>query len=160
MKYFTLLYFIYLDLLLLLLFFHHNIASNALDYFQRDLLIEMLRVFFDERVVDYRVVINPNYSITIDRSCNGVVPLLIFWSAILAYHTKVANKLQWMFIGYIALILANFLRIVFVIYMVLLDREYFTLAHDYIGNGFLILIGFGFFILFMDRIDSRPKSKP
>ncbi|MEA2028864.1 MAG: exosortase/archaeosortase family protein [Campylobacterota bacterium] len=160
MKYFTLLYLIYLDILLLLLFFHHNIASNALDYFQRDLLVEMLRWLFEQRVIDYYVVISPNYSITIDRSCNGVVPLLIFWAAILAYDTRITDKLQWMFIGYTTLIFTNFLRIVFVIYMVLLDRKYFTLAHDYIGNGFLMLVGFGLFTLFMDRIDSQPKYKP
>ena len=120
----------------------------------------MLRWFFEDRVVNYRVVINPNYSITIDRSCNGVVPLLIFWAAILAYRTKIVHKLQWMFMGYIALISANSLRIVFVIYMVLLDSKYFTLAHDYIGNGFLMLLGFGLFMLFMDHVDKKTNLSP
>lgn len=149
MKKFIVWYPIYLSLLLYLLFLDTNIISQSFNNFQRDTLLQMLSFWFENRVVHHYVMITKSYFITIDRACNGAVILLIFVASILAYRTKLMYKLLWLMIGYIVLSVANFMRIVFVIYMVLQDPNYFRWAHDYVGNGFLIALGFGLFFIFI-----------
>jgi len=160
MKRFIVWYPIYLALLLYFLFFDSNSISQSFNHFQRDTLLKMLSLWFEDRVVHHYVVITPSYFITIDRACNGVVTLLIFIASILAYQAKLLHKVLWIMVGYVVLSLANFLRIVFVIYMVLQDPTHFSWAHDYIGNGFLIALGFGLFFLFLQSSSSKSNLSP
>jgi len=147
MKRFLLLYPLYVAGLLYFLFFDNNALAIQLNHFHQKLLIEALALYFE--VNAYHIVITPFYHITIDKSCNGVVGLWVFFASIAAHQAQVRQKLLWIAIGYIVMIVANFLRIVFVVYAVKIDPEYFVFAHDTIGNSFLIVVGLVLFALFL-----------
>ncbi|MBN2826282.1 MAG: hypothetical protein JXQ76_13205 [Campylobacterales bacterium] len=149
MKQFLILYPIYVSLLLFALFFHHNILSDSFNAFQREILLTMLSWWFGERVVGHYVYINAYYSLVIDRSCSGVVSLALFWASIMAYRAKWLYKLLWIAIGYTVLVVANYLRIVFVVYMVMDNPKHFEWSHDYVGNGLFVLMGLLLFVSFL-----------
>ncbi len=147
MKRFLLLYPLYATGLLYFLFFDNNALAIQLNHFHQKLLIDALALHFE--VDAYHIVVTPYYHITIDKSCNGVVGLLIFFASIVAYQAQVRQKLLWIAIGYVVMIVANFLRIVFVVYAVTIDSGYFAFAHDTMGNSFLIVVGLVLFGLFL-----------
>lgn len=157
MKKFILLFPLFFTILLFVLFVYENPLSNSINTFQREILLDMLRWWFDERVVGHYIYINPLYSLTIDKACNGMVSIIIFWASILAYPSPWLQKIFWLMIGYIVISLSNFLRIVFVSYMVMEDSHNFSWSHDVVGNGFLMAISLLIFFRFLqvtrDRLD-------
>ncbi len=147
MKRFLLLYPLYATGLLYFLFFDNNALAIRFNDFHQNLLIDALTLLFE--VDGYHIVVAPYYHITIDKSCNGVVGLLIFIASIAAHQAHVRQKLVWITMGYVAMVVANFLRIVFVVYAVKIDSGYFAFAHDTIGNSFLIVVGLVLFAAFL-----------
>jgi len=155
MKNFILFYPIYLFVLLYFLFFHENIVSSLLNEFQGKILIEILRLWFDDRIVENYIIINPKYALSIDKSCNAMVPILILSASILAYRVVILYKFLAIILGYFILSIVNVLRIVFVTYMVIEDQNNFSWSHDYIGNGVLAMIGMLLFIWFIKICSPR-----
>ena len=97
------------------------------------------------------IMISPTYKIIITQSCNGMVPILFYFAAILAFPSKLWIKPFWMGAGYLIFTVVNVLRILTIVYFVELKggRGNFFWAHDIFGNFLLMVAGLGLFVLFI-----------
>jgi len=102
------------------------------------------------------IFISEHYALVIEKACNGMIPYLFFLASILAFPATLAHKVKWAVMGYLFITTINIFRIWFVTQFVMQERENFSLAHDYLGNGILILTGL---ILFTSFIKTRNRQK-
>ena len=150
MNRFIILYPISLILLFTIFYFDTSIISTTINHFQQNLIIEIISKIFPNRVGGGTlIIINHNYSLSIDKACNGLVSIIFFIAPVIIYQSSILYKLFSILIGYIILTLANIIRIVFITYMVIEDKNNFSLSHDYIGNIFLLMVGIGLFMIFL-----------
>ena len=108
-----------------------------------------------EMLNNYRIFISDNYSLVIEKACNGMIPYLFFLASIMAFPSTLLHKAKWALFGYLLISLMNTFRIWMVTQLVLQERSNFSLAHDYLGNALLILTGL---ILFISFVKSREKQ--
>jgi len=108
-----------------------------------------------EMMNNYRIFITNNYSLVIEKACNGMIPYLFFLASITAFPSTLWHKVKWALFGYLIISLMNTLRIWMVTQLVLQERNNFSLAHDYLGNALLILTGL---MLFISFVKSREKQ--
>jgi len=104
---------------------------------------------------NYSIFISDNYSLVIEKACNGMIPYLFFLASIMAFPSTILHKVKWAIFGYLLISLINTFRIWMVTQLVLQERSNFSLAHDYLGNALLILTGL---ILFVSFVKSREKQ--
>ena len=102
-----------------------------------------------EMMNNYHIFITNNYSLVIEKACNGMIPYLFFLASITAFPSSLWHKIKWALMGYVIISLMNTLRIWMVTQLVLQERNNFSLAHDYLGNALLIVTGLMLFILFV-----------
>jgi exosortase/archaeosortase family protein len=107
-----------------------------------------------EMMNNYRIFITEHYSLVIEKACNGMIPYLFFLASIMAFPSSIFHKIKWALIGYLLISIMNTFRIWMVTQFVLEERSNFSLAHDYLGNGLLIITGL---ILFISFVKSRKK---
>lgn len=119
---------------------------------QTKLTLFFLDIFLQpEQLKGIDIWINPQYKIIINQACNGIIPILFLFAAILAYPSTLWYKIFWMCIGYIIFSIVNVFRILLVVYFVEQEggRGNFYWSHDFIGNVLLLSVGLGLFILFI-----------
>ena len=109
----------------------------------------------DNMMENHRILINSHYSLVIEKACNGMIPYLFFLASIIAFPSTFIHKVKWAIMGYIFISFMNIFRIWFVTQLVLQERQNFSLAHDYLGNGLLILTGL---LLFTWFVKSRKRE--
>jgi len=109
-----------------------------------------------EMMNGHHIVITDHYSLVIEKACNGMIPYLFFIASILAFPATLSHKAKWVVIGYLFITSINVFRIWFVTQFVMQERDNFSLAHDILGNGLLILTGL---LLFTSFIKTRTKQK-
>jgi len=109
----------------------------------------------NEMMSNYRIFITNNYSLIIEKACNGIIPYLFFLASIMAFPATLLHKVKWAIFGYILISLINTFRIWMVTQFVLQEQNNFSLAHDYLGNALLIFTGLMLFIVF---VKSRKKQ--
>jgi exosortase/archaeosortase family protein len=98
------------------------------------------------------IIINSQYTLIIEKACNGIIPYLFFIASILAFPSTNRHKIFWALYGYIILNIINIFRIWLIIKLVLKKVDNFSLAHDFIGNSLLIFTSLSIFILFVKTI--------
>ncbi len=132
--------------------------SLAVNNQQTDLTTYFTSLTLAEGMMDkHHILINAHYSLVIEKACNGMIPYLFFLASILAFPSTVAHKIKWAIMGYLFISLMNVFRIWFVTQLVLQERQNFSLAHDYLGNGLLIITGL---LLFTWFVKSRKREEP
>jgi len=108
---------------------------------------------------NYHIFITKNYSLVIEKACNGMIPYLFFLASITAFPSSLFHKMKWAILGYLVISFMNTLRIWMVTELVLQERNNFSLAHDYIGNALLIMTGLMLFISFV-KTRKRQVNRP
>ena len=98
---------------------------------------------------EHKIFISPHYALVIEKACNGMIPYLFFLASIIAFPSTIKHTIKWAIIGYIFITFINIFRIWFVTLFVLEEKSNFSLAHDYLGNGILILTGLLLFTSFV-----------
>ncbi|MCO4845697.1 MAG: exosortase/archaeosortase family protein [Sulfurovum sp.] len=152
MKKFVALYFLYLIILFMVFYTETSILSTLVNERQTKLTLFFLDMFLPpEQLQGIDIWINTQYKIIINQACNGIIPILFLFAAILAYPSTLWYKIFWMSIGYILFSLVNVFRILLVVYFVEQEggRGNFYWSHDLIGNVLLMSVGLGLFILFI-----------
>ena len=105
---------------------------------------------------EHRIIISSHYALVIEKACNGMIPYLFFLASIVAFPSTIIHKVKWAIMGYIFISAMNIFRIWFVTQLVIEERNNFSLAHDYLGNGLLIVTGL---LLFTWFVKSRKKKE-
>jgi len=110
----------------------------------------------NEMMNNYRIFITNNYSLIIEKACNGIIPYLFFLASIMAFPATLLHKVKWAIFGYILISLINTFRIWMVTQFVLQEQNNFSLAHDYLGNALLIFTGLMLFVVFVKSRKKQP----
>ncbi len=161
MKRFIALYFLYLIILFTLFYSEVSIFASIINEGQTKLTLFFLNMFLlPEQLQGIDIWINPHYKIVINQTCNGMIPILFFLASILAYPSRIIDKIFWMSIGYVVFSLVNVFRILLVVYFVEQEggRGNFYWSHDITGNILLMIVGLGLFITFI-KTSSGSKEK-
>jgi exosortase/archaeosortase family protein len=159
MKRFAALYFLFLGLLFTLFYLPTSTVSLWINEVQTGLTLDALALFLREgQLQGIDIWITPDYKIIITQACNGMIPLLILYAAILAYRASWRKKLLWMVLGYLLFFVVNIIRILLVVYVTQNGEGQgdFYWSHDIVGNTLLMLTGLGVFILYIK--DAHAKN--
>jgi len=157
MKKFLLTYWIGIALLFGLFYWDLSPLSFSINNQQTNFTSFLTSLSLSEGMMEeHRIIINNHYALVIEKACNGMIPYLFFLASIIAFPSTILHKVKWAIMGYIFISAMNIFRIWFVTQLVLEERKNFSLAHDYLGNGLLIVTGL---LLFTWFVKSRKKKK-
>jgi len=85
--------------------------------------------------------------------CNGVAGFLFFLAAIFAYPARKKVKITWIVVGYFIVMIANAIRIDWILYHTIYHPENFTFIHEVVGRYTMALIPLILFYLYTDKIE-------
>ena len=157
MKKFLLSYWLGIALLFTLFYWDYSPFSLQINNLQTNITIYLTSLSLTEGMMEaHRIFITEHYALVIEKACNGLIPYLFFLASIIAFPSTLGHKIKWAIMGYLFISAMNVFRIWFVTQLVLQEQNNFSLAHDYLGNGLLILTGL---ILFTSFIKTRKKQK-
>ncbi len=157
MKRFLLTYWIGIALLFAIFYWDISPISTTINNIQTNLTAFLTSLILPLGMLeDYKIFIDPHYALVIEKACNGMIPYLFFLASIIAFPSSLIHKAKWAVMGYFFITTINIFRIWFVTQFVLEEKSNFSLAHDYLGNGLLILTGL---ILFTSFVKTRTKTK-
>jgi len=151
MKQFGYRYLALLPLLFALFYWEHSPVAESINHYQTKLTLYFLNFGLREgqlRGID--IMINPHYKIIVTKACNGMIPILVLFSAILAYPSEWPYKARWILAVYVILAAANVFRLLMVAHYVKKQTD-FSLYHDLFGNLLLVLTGLALLYLFLRR---------
>lgn len=152
MKNFILSYFISLALLFGLLYAPIWEVSILLNEYQTKLTLYILKLFLNPNQLEGNaILIHSNYIIRINKSCNGMIPMLFLFASLIAYPSKIKPKIIWITVGYLLVNIVNITRILFVVFITQNGEGHqdFYWSHDIVGNTMLMGSGLLFFIGFI-----------
>ncbi len=156
MKKFLLGYWLGIALLFGVFYWDFSPLSSVINSFQTDLTAYLTSLsLVNTMMEEHRILINAHYSLVIEKACNGMIPYLFFLASIIAFPSTIIHKVKWAIIGYFFITFMNIFRIWFVTQLVLQARNNFSLAHDFLGNGLLIITGL---LLFTWFVKSRKRE--
>jgi len=156
MKKFLLSYWLGMALLFGIFYWDYSPFSLIINNMQTNITAYLTSLSLAEGMMEAQhIFITEHYSLVIEKACNGMIPYLFFVASILAFPASRAHKVKWAIMGYLFITSINVFRIWFVTQFVMQERGNFSLAHDYLGNGILILTGL---ILFTSFIKTRNKQ--
>ena len=157
MKKFLLSYWLGIALLFTLFYWEVSPLSSSLNNMQTNITAYFTSLSLPMGMMEaHKIFISDSYALVIEKACNGMIPYLFFLASILAFPSTFEHKVKWAIIGYVFISAMNVFRIWFVTQFVIQEQNNFSLAHDYLGNGLLILTGL---ILFTSFIKTRKKKE-
>lgn len=105
------------------------------------------------------LLVSQYVSLEITHGCEGSQSILIITSAILAYGTRAVRKVTGILGAVSFLYLVNLFRIVGVYYVVKYYRGALDVAHLFVGQTFVIVMMFVFFVLWIRReVDEQERT--
>lgn len=156
MKKFLLTYWLGIVLLFALFYWEASPLSLILNNLQTDVTAYLTSLTLPKEMMqEHKIFITSHYALVIEKACNGMIPYLFFIASIIAFPSTLLHKVKWAVMGYFFISLMNIFRIWFVTQFVMQEKSNFSLAHDYLGNGLLILTGL---ILFTSFVKTRSKQ--
>lgn len=160
MKKFLLSYWLGIAMLFGVFYWNLSPLSSVINTLQTNLTAYFTSLTLADDMMDnYRILINEQYSLVIEKACNGMIPYLFFIASIVAFPSTLMHKVKWAIMGYIIISLMNIFRIWMVTQIVLQEEKNFSLAHDYLGNILLIITGLGLFIAFIKSRKPLQRQK-
>ena len=155
MKKFLLTYWIGIALVFAIFYWDLSPISATINSVQTNLTAYLTSLSLPVGMIEeHKIFITSHYALVIEKACNGMIPYLFFLASIIAFPSSLLHKAKWAIIGYIIITTVNIFRIWFVTQFVLEEKSNFSLAHDYLGNGILILTGL---VLFTSFVKTRVK---
>lgn len=161
MKRFVALYFLFLAILFVFFYAPTTAVSTLLNDGQTNLTLYFLEMFLKpEQLKGIDIWINPNYKIIINKSCNGMIPILFLFASVLAYPSTIAHKILWMSVGYVLFSVVNVARILLVVHFTQTGegQKEFYWSHDLVGNILLMITGLVLFVAFIKTSSKTVKE--
>jgi len=124
--------------------------AAGINDFQTNLTLGVLEPFLKpDQLKGVDIIISPRYKLIITQACNGLIPFLIFFAAVLAFPSSWANRIFWIVVGYITFFVINIVRLLIVTYYVTKTPRNFEMSHDIYGNMLLMVTGMILFYLYL-----------
>jgi archaeosortase B (VPXXXP-CTERM-specific) len=95
------------------------------------------------------VVSSPQFSYQIVDLCTAVMPMLILTAAILAYPSRVKEKLVGLLIGLPGIFIVNQVRLISLFYIGLYAPGIFETAHLLVWQSLMILLAIGLWLIWV-----------
>lgn len=150
MKAFIPKYLLVISFLFIFFYFEFFPLAQIINDWQIDLSSLLISFTLEENIIQgNRINVGHNFTLIIDKACNGLTPYFFLLSSIIAFPSTLQHKIKWIVIGYFTLSLLNVFRIWFITQFVLQSSQNFVLAHDYLGNLFLVLTTLLLFFAFI-----------
>ena len=151
MKEFGYRYMALLPLLFALFYWELSPVAEFVNHYQTKMTLYFLEQGLREgQLQGIDVMVNPHYKIIITKACNGMIPVLVLFAAIVAYPVEWTPKIWWILAGYLVLTGINIVRLLMVTHFVKKQVD-FPLYHDLFGNLLLMLTGLLLFYLFLKK---------
>lgn len=117
---------------------------------------------FDESVVAYGRVIRDGvsgFAISIESGCNGVEATIVLIAAVLAFPASWGQRLLAIGWGFLAIQVANLMRIISLFYLGQWNLEVFEWIHLYLWPVLIMLDVLVVFIIYLRYISGRPERQ-
>jgi len=159
MKQFSYRYLALLPLLFALFYWDVSPVAEFINHYQTKLTLYFLELGLKEgQLQGIDILVNPHYKIIITKACNGMIPILVLFSAMWAYPVDWISKVRWLFAGYGIITGINIARLLMVAHFVKKQPD-FPLYHDLFGNLLLMMTGLLLFYLFLRSTRSYRLSR-
>ncbi|MBN1188338.1 MAG: archaeosortase/exosortase family protein [Dehalococcoidales bacterium] len=109
----------------------------------------MLNVIGGNVTVDGIVVYSDRFAFQIVDLCTAVMPMLIFSAAVLAYPSRIREKLLGLLIGLAGIFLVNQVRLISLYYIGIYLPDIFETAHLLVWQSLMILLAIGLWLLWV-----------
>ena len=161
---FVLRYVFWTSLLYLAIYFENFSPLLFINNLQTDLSIYLTQLwinFFDIpiQMSGATLVYTHGLKLEILNECNGLAAFLFFLAAVIAYPASKKDKFIWIIMAYFLLLIANTIRLDWILYHVIEHPEDFTFIHEVVGRYVISTIPLVLFYLFSDRhTEVRPRQ--
>lgn len=98
-------------------------------------------------------------TVTVATGCNGTEALSLFCAAVLAFPTRVRQKILGLGIGILGILIVNELRIIGLVIVAVVRPDYLFEAHNYIGQTFVIVMGAAIWVYWAERYATIPNTR-
>ena len=120
------------------------VQTNVIEPFTASLawISSTLMKLFDDSVQAQGVIIRSldgPFAVRIAAGCNGVEATIILFAAIIAFPTSWKHKIIGFLLGFLAIHIANLVRIITLFYIGQWNEEVFEWAHLYIWQALILL---------------------
>lgn len=93
----------------------------------------------------------PGFGVNIENGCNGVETALLFGSAVLAFPAPWRRRLLGLLLGFLAIQVLNFVRVVTLFWIGLHQPAFFNSSHTVLWQSVVVLFGVLLFLLWAAR---------
>ncbi len=118
----------------------------------------VLNLFGEHATVRAQILSSPRFSVAIYNGCNGLEAILIFASGVLAFPATVRRKLIGLALGFLAIQVANIVRVVSLFYVGVFKPAWFSAAHIFIWQSIIIVLGVVLWLLWVNRYALAPAT--
>ncbi|WP_309497716.1 hypothetical protein [Sulfurovum sp.] len=153
---FILRYAFWASLLYAAIYFENFSPLIFINTLQTDLSIYLTQLwiaFFDMpiQMSGATLIYEHGLQLEIVNECNGLAAFLFFLAGVLAYPTPMKVKLIWIILAYFVLLIANTIRLDWILYHVIEHPEDFDFIHEVVGRYVIAAIPLVLFYFYSDR---------
>jgi len=118
-----------------------------------------LNLFGEGATVREQVLSSPRFSVVIYNGCNGLEAILIFASGVLAFPAPWRKKAVGLLLGFLAIQVANIVRVVSLFYVGIYKPAWFSAAHVFVWQSIIIVLGVVLWLLWVNRYALAPARE-
>lgn len=118
-----------------------------------------LNLFGEGATVREQVLSSPRFSVVIYNGCNGLEAILIFASGVLAFPAPWRKKVVGLLLGFLAIQVANIVRVVSLFYVGIFKPAWFSAAHVFVWQSIIIVLGVVLWLLWVNRYALAPARE-
>ena len=112
----------------------------------------VLNLFGGDVKVDGPLVYSPHFSMGIIEACTGIIPLIIFSAAVLAYPSTIRSRAIGIAFGLVGIYTVNTVRTTTLFVVGTHLPGFFDTAHYLMWQSLMILVAVAFWLLWMSRL--------
>ncbi|HPQ44145.1 MAG TPA: exosortase/archaeosortase family protein [Syntrophales bacterium] len=159
----------------ILFFLALQIAHYSVRSYTSPLLVHTLNAQVSSRIINIitpqeksfsngNIIGSSGFTIRIAQGCEGTEGILLIVAALCAFPLGIKQKIAGILAGSCIIYVANLIRIVVLYYTLKYKPGIFDLAHVYVGQTFIIVVGVLFFITWITHFaqpdERREQRKP
>jgi len=104
------------------------------------------------------VIMVSNLALDVKFGCNGLEAVMIYSIAVMAYPARWLKKLIGTVVGLLIIQIANFLRMVALVYSGIHFKNLFDVIHLYIAQGVMIALALGVFFMYINYANAAKEA--
>ncbi len=97
------------------------------------------------------VIGSENFSIAVEKGCEGIEGIILISAAILAFSASVKEKIFAILVASTIMYVTNLVRIIVLYFTFKYKPELFNIMHIFIGQTVIIFVGVLFFIIWISK---------